>query len=210
MGGYSALHPPLLDCRVCERLHLSAAAHAIDPRPDHGIAIAGCTRIDHCVSPDDVFEMPFVALPTVFLNELDLTLNARSVANAPSNDAVLDTLKKFSNVLVVHKARHFTRVIEIDIPGTATPYHVSVSDVYEAMAQQFGFASLEEDVKAARAVDPSARAAMHNDQYAHIDARRKDRLRTQFLQKVLFVPFVVVARIDQTTPGSKGIRLLKA
>jgi len=207
LGRYDDGHPPPSNCRICNRLHISSSATTVATALLDTHA-EGCTAVDHCASPHELFSRPFVAIPTIFLNEFAVTTIARSRTGSAESNPVLATLRRQHNVLLIHRARQLGQTIEIDVPGTATKFLVAVEEVYEQMAQSFGFESLDSAVREARSFDPMSRAEMHNDQYVHSDARRKDRLRAPFLKKALFVPFVVIARVDQTTPGSSGMKLV--
>lgn len=196
------------DCQACNQLTLFAGKWN-DPRAPV-YPSQGCTRVDHCESVS-VLEQPISAIPAAYLNELNILLDVKSKASTGSDiDGAIRALRKRTNVIVIDKPRHLTKVLFVDMPGTAVPFSMSVMDIYEAMTATFGLPSMDEQVRKARAADPELRPSKHGGMYASDGAGEFDRIRSTLSNnKVMFIPMVIVARVDQTTFNSIGMKLSK-
>lgn len=204
MGAYDPyLHLPPSSCRICSALHLARPECEIEPARGSG---SGCTRIDHAISPFDLFAKPYLAIPTTFLGGLDIVLNTRA-AGAGDNNSVLRQLKRMPNVIIVHRRSQLSKILRVDMPGSSHGFECSIVQVYEQMATEYGLPLLEDEVLAARAADPTSRITKQVEM--NPDARRKDALRAQFKRKVLFAPFIILARIQQSAEYGQPMTLVK-
>lgn len=196
------------DCQECMRLTLFSGKWD-DPRAPI-YPSQGCTRIDHCESIS-VLEQPISAMPAAYLNELNIFLDVKSKATTGSDvDEAIRALKKRTNVIIIDKPRQLTKVLFVDMPGTAVPFSMSVMDIYETMTVQFGLPSMDEQVRRAKADDPELRPTKHGGMYASEGAGEFDRIRSTLSNnKVMFIPMVIIARVDQTTLNSIRMKLSK-
>lgn len=208
-GNYHEITDPShTNCQECTRLTLFTGK--LSTVQNSIYSTKGCTRIDHCESLH-VLEQPISAIPVSHLGELNIFFDAKRTSTAGSNiEAAIRSLRKRSNVIIIDKPRQLTRALFVDMPGTAVPFSMSVMEIYEAMTKAFGLPSIDDQVRRARAADPELRPTKHGGMYTTTGAGEFDRIRSTLLDNnVSFIPMVIVARVDQETLNSIGMKLRK-
>lgn len=208
-GNYHDITDPShTNCQECTRLTLFTGK--LPGSPSSIYPVQGCTRIDHCESLR-VLEQPISAVPASHLCELNILFDSKRTSSAGSNiEAAIRALRKRPNVIIVDKPRQLTRALFVDMPGTAVPFSMSVMEIYEAMTRAFGLPSIDDQVRRARAADPELRPTKHGGMYTTAGAGEFDRIRSTLSDNnVSFIPMVIIARVDQETLNSIGMKLRK-
>lgn len=136
-----------------------------------------CTPIDHCESLEKLMQKPYFVVPLEFVS---LTEAATS--------------RKCSRVLVVKPSQLLLQLVVVIAPMQQA-VGFDVLAIYEEMAKALGLPSMEDEIREARLYDPVSRASKYSDQFGHIAAPRKDRLRASVKVTVAMVPFYIFAKV---------------
>lgn len=203
IGDYSK-EPPPSTCTACNYASIATSSRSSAlPLPTRADKMRPCARIDHCTSVEALLNSPFVALPAFYLNELAVAKIAR--IRFPRDSAII-ALSKLTGAVLIAKPKDLLRTLFVDIPHSPYPSQHSVQSVYEEMCEKFGLSSLERTVRLARNSNPAA-AEKDAVAYAHPDAARRAQLFAHGQHKAAIVPMIIIPRVSQTTPGSRGVRV---
>lgn len=170
-------------CSVCTKLEVLPELHA--PLTECELETRRhCTRIDHTTNPACLFDAMLVALPTFFAEKLSVFY--RTTGN-PSG---------LRNILLVDRPELITQTVVYVVPGVGQ-FARSVREMYDSMAAKFRLRVLDEALREAarqfkRTVTQSERAGFGCE-----EAVRKQSLYSEFNNEVAFVPFYIIARVEQ-------------
>jgi len=170
-------------CTVCVRMHVPEA----NSKP---VAYAqtlrrfDCTRIDHTARPFDLFDRVVVAIPTFMASKLALFYRT---GGAPS-------LR--DNVLLVDEPSQLESAVVFGVPGAGEFRH-DVRALYDCMACKFRLQALDDALREART--GTKETASLSSRVGAVDDRIRvlAQLYSRDERKVTFVPFYLVARIEQ-------------
>lgn len=190
---YSSLCKERGDCDVCARQFLVPAI-----RIGSGIAApsavvaTGCTKIDHCESLQTLLENPLLAVPTYYSSVLALH-------GSGSHLTGYHLTEENGNVLMVDKPEQMAMTVQFEVPGEPGVRTRSVIGIYEEMAHVFNLGQLRESLRDARK-GPVGSSITRLKQLEHPDAKRKFMLYARNNAYAEFVPFYVIARVQQSSP----------
>lgn len=198
------------DCGTCTQLNMASSLRSVQFR-ESALNRAGCTPIDHCTALEILFNKAYFAVPTAYVHLLTAWAHASADIgiNSSATHAKRDILVRLAsqpNALLVRKAEQLEKTLVIDVPHTSASIGVSVREIYDEMCDKFALPKLNVMLRETRLANPIA-ALSNNSSYAHPDARRRAQLRVLDHHKALITPFVILARISQSTPGAKRLHL---
>lgn len=203
MGLYSIDNPPPTACKICCEFHLRTCHAKAEQLAEKN---RGCVRIDHSTSLQAILQKPYEAIPLEHIVLLEMYNAMASMIGSNSFPLVLKALLSRRDVLLIHKAKHLGKTLQMGYPGTQRLLTVPIVDVYEEMAANFSLTPLYSEVAKARAANPLTRITKQPD--VNPDARRKDALRMMNTRRVSFVQFVIIARIQQNTNGRQDMKCI--
>lgn len=170
-------------CAVCVKLHVPSELR--DPlQPDERLPRYACTRVDHTSDPARLFDNLIVGTPTFFASNLSLSLLTVGAPSARANVLLVDSPERLASRLVYV------------VPGLGE-FSRAVIDVYRCMAETFHLSTLDEAMREAR------RAVSRTVTYSERSGMKvpgldnKKLLYEKQVGSVTFVPFYIVARVEQ-------------
>lgn len=146
-----------------------------------------CTRIDHTVDPNMLFEHLLIGMPTFLAAKLAVYF---TTAGEPS---------KRDNILLVDKAEYLEMSVAYYVPGQGE-YRRTVREMYDEVAEQYGLCELEEALHEA---NKTVKQTISFSEKNGMAVRGVEKLRTLYSDNYTsmeFVPFYLIARIEQL-PG---------
>ena len=177
-------------CEVCTRGFLAPEIASSMPAAD--LSLKGCTKIDHCRDLAAILHNPVVAIPTFYCHLLELRRTGSHLRPG-------FLCNRSSNLLLIDEPEQIGAVLQYTVPGMPMPQQVLVEQLYEQMAARFRLRRLRDSLLNAK------RGFVQNSitrikELRHPDAERKFSLYSNTRSVAEFVPFFIIARMQQDTP----------
>ena len=174
-------------CVVCRNAHQrSPFQRALTPLAR--IEAGACTRVDHTSNADALFDHLLLAVPTFFASHLAIFF---VTGGAPS---------ALSNVLLVDRAEQLAGGVVFDVPGLGV-FRRSVLQLYSCMSAVFDLGLLDDALRDARRGTKDTISLSATAGIKVTGSERKQELYDKDDAKAQFVPFYILARIQQR-PGT--------
>lgn len=178
-------------CQLCAKLHVKAELRD-KIKEEETYRRYNCTRVDHTTDTGNLFANLLIGVPTFFASKLALFWEPEMHAN------------KRLNVLLVDKPEFIVMSVEYNVPGVGL-HRKRVADIYDCMAEKFNIAILADALHEA---NKSVKQSISFSQRAGIVVKGEERIQTLYTDdrsKMEFVPFYIIARIQQNRGEMKFV-----
>ena len=192
---YDSVSGPPSECLLCNEEHLDQYSILAMKGgvPGRHVSRLGCTRIDHCGRVMDVINKPYTCVPLAMADMFFATRTNFGPENARS-------------VCYITRPGQMNLTAEIQLPGTAASFLVPIVNLYTEVSEIFALEDLQKSVRMARR-GPNASSITRIKEMHHTDNLDLYRLYADEKEaSAEFIPFAVVARVEQSQPITLSYR----